>query len=92
MTEGITGTLFGEELAIRVVAAFRNHDGAETVLLDVFIHLGKEFLLIEFHFREQDDHRNAMIFHQAARSCDPASMTTHHLDDEHLGGGLGHGA
>jgi hypothetical protein len=51
----------------------------------------QELLLVELDFREQDNHGDALIGHQTAGGGDPAGVPAHHLNDEDLRRGLGHG-
>jgi len=92
MAKRITRTLFGEEGAVWVMAAFRHHHGAIAVLLHQLVDASEEFFLIELNFREQDDDRNAMVLNQSTCSRDPASVTAHHFEHEHFGRGFGHRA
>src|SRR6202521_6144675 len=55
MSEGVAGAGVGEELAVRIRGSLGDHDYAVTVVADALAHAIEEFLLLERHFRKQDD-------------------------------------
>ena len=63
------------------------------MFLDAGIDARHEFLAVEGDFREDDDVRRlgGIFTGQGAGSGDPARVTAHDFQDEHLGGGGAHG-
>ena len=93
MSEGIRGTGVGEEPAARIRGSLGDHDHAVTVLADALSHAIEKFLLLERHFRKEDDVGRfacAAAGEPGGRG-DPAGVTTHHFEHEHPGGGARHG-
>src|SRR5690606_388998 len=93
MAEGILEAGFGEEFAFLVLDALGNPDHAVTVGLDALVDASQEGGLVKFDLGEQQDVRRfALGFAgQTAGGGDPAGVTAHDLEDEHLGRGGAHG-
>ena len=92
MTERVLASGFGQELARRGADTLACDDRARTELLHAGVNGGQELVLVEHDLGEQDHLRCvAFLFaRQAARGRGPAGVSSHHLEDEDLGRGLGH--
>ena len=81
-----------QELPLGVAQALGDDDRAVAVGLDALVDAGEELLLVEGDFGEQDHVRGVAVLlrRQSTGGRDPAGVPSHHLQDEHLGRGLGH--
>ena len=94
MAEGILQSLVGQERAVRALHPLRDHHGAVAALLDERIDLCDEALLVECDLGKQDHDGDLglRVRREAPGRRDPAGVTAHDLEHEHLRGRLCHGA
>ena len=87
MAKSVALTLIRQESAICGAGAFRGDNDAVSVALHALVDFAQELFLIEGDFREQNNMWRvaALVRSQRAGACDPASVSTHHLENEDFG-------
>ena len=93
MAEGIHRARVREEAAVGVVGPFRDRNHAVAHPIDGLFNLRQESLFVKGPLREDDDVGRVIgrLLGEPRGSSDPPRMAPHHFENEHLGGGLGHG-